>query len=842
MKNNAPDHHATTLRFFGNATIRPVMSTVLDFLRKDYEKNKMTIDLVRYIALWGHPLYYVICAVLLPQPYESFELRFGSAISFIPLLFYKRYPDAATPWLNIYWYIWLTFTFPFIFTYLTLMTDLSGLWLVAETVMLITFIAFIPNHFVMTILLATGLAAASSTYTSTTGNHFVITAEIIEYFVSIPIAILLGFVLNYSAKKGAMAHERNHMLQSLAASIAHEMRNPLGQIRQCLNSIQSILPPFHPDTTSVTLGTSSINDIYHRVAHGQMAVKRGVQVIDMILGEIRKSPVDLNSFSYLSAASITRKALDEYGYESAQERERVSLHTQENFIFHISETLFIFVIFNLLKNALYYLGSHANTEITIRLKKGDTCNSILFRDTGPGIAKEDLPYIFDSFNSKGKKGGTGIGLSYCKRIMQAFGGDITCRSEKDRYTEFTLSFPVVDSGNLERFNAEVISNALPDFEGKNILIVDDEQSYRTLLTRHLQPLNVTIDTAQGGLEALEKTRMCRYALIIMDLNMPDLNGYKTAELIRQDENRQNLDGTPIIACSAEPAYIAKTMAQKSGMQAMLTKPCSRFELVNTMRSALHSGISREKTKQIFSKARILLIEDSALNRDLMAMTLKDAGLHVKIAVNGHDGWQQLHKEEFDLVITDIHMPEIDGLELTRRLRNSDNDHLRELPIIGLSGSAEEEKAAKKAGMNEFKLKTDSPESLLNAIGKSLSNSANETLHTSMEKDRGTTSSAVNLQASADTFGLPLHEIEKLFHTFLAESYAVPGIMQQALTQNDVDILQSEAHKLKGSASLFGANAIVAAAETIERNCLNGKTDNLQQEVATLKSALLELTQ
>lgn len=177
------------------------MSTGFEFLRKDYERNKMTIDLVRYIALWGHPLYYVICTVLLPQPYDSIELRFASAIAFIPLLFYKRYRDSAVPWVNIYWYAWLTFTFPFIFTYLALMNNLSGLWLVAETVMLITFIAFIPNHLVMLILLLSGLAAANSAYTFTTGNPFMMTAEIIEYFVSVPIAILLGFVLNYTAKK-----------------------------------------------------------------------------------------------------------------------------------------------------------------------------------------------------------------------------------------------------------------------------------------------------------------------------------------------------------------------------------------------------------------------------------------------------------------------------------------------------------------------------------------------------------------------------------------------------------------------------------------------------------------
>ncbi len=820
---------------FGKPSIISFLSTALRFLRKDYERNTITIDLIRYIALWGHPLYYLICTVILPQPYESFELRFASPVFFVPILFYKRYPDAFKPLLNIYWYLWLTFTFPFIFTFLMLMNDMSGLWLVAETVMLVTFIIFIPNYFILTFLLLTGIWSAYAAFVHMTGTHLVITTNIIEYFVSIPIAILLGLVLNYTNKKGAMAQEKNRVLQSLAGSIAHEMRNPLGQIRQCLNSIQKILPPFHYETPSVTLEKKSMNDIYHRVAHGQMAVKRGVQVIDMVLGEIRQHPIDPKSFSYLSASGITLKALDEYGYESNEERKRVRLDMQETFIVHISETLFIFVIFNLLKNALYYLGSHSHCEISIRLKKGHEFNSLLFRDTGPGIDEEDLPHIFDSFHTKGKKGGTGLGLSYCKRIMLAFGGDISCVSEKGKFTEFTLSFPVIDNDKIERFNAEVIANALPDFQEKRVLIVDDEEHYRMILQKYMRPLGIEIDEAGSGREAIELVRNNHYDIIIMDLNMPEMSGYTTVEMMRRGEAGPQVRSTPVVAFSAEPAYIAKAMSEKAGMQGLISKPGSQPELINTLRSVLRTGMNKEIEEKLFHRSKVLIVDDSALNRDLLAMSLSDAGLHLAIAVNGQKGWDMLQKDTFDLVITDIHMPEMDGLELTRKLRTSDQAHLRQLPVIGLSGSAEEEKAARQSGMNDFKLKTDSPVIILKAISSQLS--------TSSESKKGDADkpALMNLKASAQSFGLEQEEMEHLFRTFLDESRNIGEILLNALEEHNIDKVQAEAHKLKGSSSLFQAESVRAAAENIEQSCRSGKTDDLKNQIEELVTAMDKLS-
>lgn len=819
--------------FIRHAPKSYLLKRIVDFLRSDYERNLVTIDIVRYIGWWAHPIYYIIWTVFLPQPYESATLRFASSITFIPFFFYQRYPDSFKPWLNLYWYLWLTFTLPVIFTFLMLMNNLSGMWLVCETMMLLVFIIFIPNYLMLVLLLGSGIAIAYAGFVLSTGTHLIITREIIEYMLPIPMAILLGLLSIWTTKKGEI-NLKEKVMQSMAGSIAHEMRNPFGQIRNCLSSIQNMIPFSHSAKEITSLNKGSINRIHENIAQGQKAVKRGIQAIDLVLGEIREKPIDPNSFTYLSAARIIQKALNEYGYDSENERNRIHFDAHETFTFYIDKTLFLFVLFNLLKNAIYYFRNHADSEIRIRLKTGNEYNYLFFRDTGPGIAKEDLPHIFDSFHTKGKQEGTGLGLAYCKRVMKAFGGNITCDSEKGKYTEFTLAFPVVSNNDLARHNNDVIANALPDFRGKRLLIVDDEPLYRMTLKKYLLPLEVALDEAANGFEAMVYAAENRYDLIIMDLNMPQMSGYETAERLRCGEAGAEAVTTPIIAHSAEPAYIAGTMSEKAGMQVLLTKPCSQAELINALHKVLKTGPHKPPKSSLLESSRVLLVDDSALNRKLLSMNLTDTGLKVALAENGAEGWNMLQTLEFDLLITDIRMPEMDGLELTRLLRTSKNHRLRRLPIIGLSGAEEEKETAKSVGMDEFRLKTENPDLLLASIEKLLSSSP-------FKQPIDCTLPPFNLAPSPESMGLSAADIEDLFKTFLDEFQDIETSMYKALAKQNIEYLRAQAHKLKGNAALFGAEPLRQAAETLEESCRSNQTDELEKQVTDLLAALSALS-
>ena len=495
-----------------------------------------------------------------PQPYESFDLRFGSAISFVPILFHLRYSDKFRPLLMLYWYLWLTFTFPVIFTFLLLMNNFSGLWLVAETVMLLVFIIFITNYFLLAILLISGIFIAYAGFVVSTGTHLLITTKIIEYFLSIPVAILLGLLVNSTNKKGALAQERNSVLQSLAGSIAHEMRNPLGQIHHCFYSIQNLLLQVNPVKFDNPIDKEKLDSLLERVQHGQMAVKRGAQVIDMVLSEVREQPIGSENFAYLSAASLTRNAFDEWGYELEQDRRRVHLVIKDTFIFHVNETLFFFVLFNLLKNALFYFKNYPHSKITVCLEKGEFYNYLRFRDSGPGISSETLPHIFDSYYTKGKTAGTGLGLAYCKRVMTAFGGDISCESVEGEYTEFKLSFPVISASEMKIYTESVIAMGQSHFQGKRLLIVDDEALYRIILKKYLAPLQIEIDEAVDGREALKLLAVRWYDLVIMDLNMPSMGGYEAVERLRRGEAGSESCSVPVVAHSSESVLTASSLS------------------------------------------------------------------------------------------------------------------------------------------------------------------------------------------------------------------------------------------------------------------------------------------
>jgi CheY-like chemotaxis protein/HPt (histidine-containing phosphotransfer) domain-containing protein len=812
-----------------------VLKRGVDFFQNDYERNKLTIDYIRYIGLWGHPLYYLLCAFIFPQPYESFELRFASAISFIPILFHQRYPEKFRSLLMLYWYLWLTFTFPVVFTYLMLMNDFSGLWLVAETVMLFVFIIFITNYFLLFVLFISGILIAYAGFVLDTGAHLLITTEIIEYFVSIPIAILLGLLVNSTNKKGELAQERNSVLQSLAGSIAHEMRNPLGQIRHCLYSIQNLLPQVNPEECDKPLGKEKLETLYERVSRGQLAVKRGAQVIDMVLSEVRERPIGPESFTYLSATRVTRNALDEFGYESEQDRRRVHLETKDSFIFHINETLFVLVLFNLLKNALFYFKTHPHSEISVRLERGERFNYLYFRDTGPGISSETLPFIFDSFYTTGKASGTGLGLSYCKRIMTAFGGSITCKSVEGEYSEFILSFPVISEQDMNLYTERVIAVGQADFQGKRLLIVDDSALYRSILKKYFAPLQVEIDEAAGGREALDLLSVRRYDLVIMDLNMPSMSGYETVERLRRGEAGPQSCSVPVVAHSSESVMTARSKSENAGMQAFIAKPCSQAELISSLRSVLDTIPERNYPGSPFSGRKVLLVDDSALNRDLLAMYLRDSGIEVTVSDSGAEALNILRNQDFELLITDIHMPGMDGLELTRTIRSSRSEQLCRLPIIGLSGAVEEEVVARKAGMNDFRIKTDSPNLLLASIGRQLSVSGAEPIR---EKAVKVYPQAVKVTSP---YGFSASESEELRQIFLEEFRDTPVNLRRALKENDMRSLKEESHKLKGSAAILGAMALSKAAEELELHCRFERSDDPEPKIERIIEALEELS-
>jgi len=214
-------------------------------------------------------------------------------------------------------------------------------------------------------------------------------------------------------------HDKIEQVKSLAGSIAHETRNPLAGIKGCCELMKD-----------------NLNQLIEYVDLIADSSTQGLAMIDMILANIRDGEVDKSNFTDLSISDVVKKALKQFSYQNQQDRDLVSYNLNEDFIFRGDENMMIFVIYNLLKNALHY-----KAKIEIRTEMKSDGNYLYFKDYGPGIESDKLELIFESFFTSGKKDGTGLGLPFCKRIMMAFDGEIICKSEVDKGTEFEMNFP-----------------------------------------------------------------------------------------------------------------------------------------------------------------------------------------------------------------------------------------------------------------------------------------------------------------------------------------------------------------------------------------------------------------
>lgn len=615
--------------------------------------------------------------------------------------------------------------------------------------------------------------------------------------------------------------EKQKLLSALAGSIAHEMRSPLGQIKYNLNSIARTLPTPATNRPLHTLSMEIVDKLYQHVTVGELAIERGLQAISMILDEVKSNSIDTSNFVYLQAGKTTQKAVDEYSYETEEERDKIRIRIVRDFTFKGEETLYLFLLFNLIKNALYYFKQSPNAMITITVDR----SLVIVKDTGPGIAANRLPQLFEPFQTVGKSGGTGLGLAYCKRVMLALGGDIACESIVGEYTQFTLSFPEVSQAEIDLQRKNIMQWAHSLFKGKRILVVDDDRSLRATTIHMLSNLDAHIDEAEDGRFALEKFKYADYDLIVLDLNMPRLDGYGFAEKIRGGVVA-SCQSIPIVAYSSEPASVAQAKTKKVGMNGFVSKPCSQLDLIEALGRALEDteqNTSRENTAILEGKT-VLLAEDNVYNRNIVRNYLEEWGISVLEAEHGQAALDQLKAhQKVDVVLMDINMPEIDGLEAVQMIRALPSPY-QHVPIIALTGYSDEAniQAAYNAGMNDFITKPLDVIILRKKINHYISvESANKNnehsaypLYTQTPKE--ITEMVKEEQDSIDN--LPLLDIEELDEQRIAGFLHVPTNFlehtQELLEKirigcaaNNLQAVKGEMHSLAGFHGYLGTLAV-----------------------------------
>jgi two-component system, CAI-1 autoinducer sensor kinase/phosphatase CqsS len=731
--------------------------------------------------------------------------RLTALVLYTLLAIKDRWPARLKPYYVGYSYVALICCLPF-FMVLTGLQRGGGMPAISNAFIVVSFLVLVTDWRNTLVMLFAGAGMAAAVYAATSPNPRV-PMDLIVQLPAFALIVIGGNLFKFSTEQ-IDAERKLRATQALAGSIAHEMRNPLSQIRYNIEGMQQALPPPTATVQAQTLAGREVQALYRHLAESELAVKRGLQVIAMTLDEVSAKPVDTSAFQYLSAAQATHKAVQEFAFQSDGDRGKVTVRVLEDFTFRGDETAYFFVVFNLIKNALHYLELVPGMQVTVTVRQ----HQVLVRDSGPGIRPEAHAALFQPFNSSGKSGGTGLGLAYCRRVMRAFGGEIGCESVPGEYTLFTLRFPPIVESQFEAHRAAVLEKAHTAFAGKRLLIVDDDAPQRMITVHKLQPLRAQLDQAADGQRALEALARQSYDLVLLDLNMPVLDGYQLAERIRQGDVRAN-GGVRIVAHTSEPAHLARIKTQKAGIDGFVNKPCDQLPLVQALLDAIQQRLPQARPEPGLAGRRVVLADDSPYNRKAVAAYLKHAGVAVLEAGHGQAVLDHLEAlNGCDAILMDLNMPGMNGVDTAQAIRRRASGW-RNVPIIALTAHSGRDAvdAARAAGMDDFVTKPVEAGVLYAKLGKLLNNGAGPATADALMAAR---------TAAADRHG-PLLNLERLdsfrrigmlqelLNDYLPEIGRLVHTLEHSVAKKDLKTSLDVLHSLLGMSGEAGAQALYA---------------------------------
>lgn len=328
------------------------------------------------------------------------------------------------------------------------------------------------------------------------------------------------------------------------------------------------------------------------------------------------------------------------------------------------------------------------------------------KDTGIGIVPEHGPRIFESFTQVDgsvtrKYGGTGLGLTISRQLTELMGGKIGLESEPGKGSTFWVELPLQKSTRVQSVDAyQYIANL-------HVLVVDDNATNRRILREHLQSWGCSVQEAENGQQAMEQlttTLPCPFDVVVLDYQMPGLDGFHLAKQIRSNEPTSRCK---IILLSSVGA-MAGQEAESAYVDVRLTKPVRRSQLYNALCEAtgIADGVSPSKGPTVERRAsgvRVLLVEDNEVNRKLALHMLKRLGCSVEVATNGREAVEMTAARAYDIVFMDVQMPEMDGIEATCRIRERELSTHYHLPIIAMTAHAMEgdRERCLSAGMDDY---------------------------------------------------------------------------------------------------------------------------------------------
>jgi len=507
------------------------------------------------------------------------------------------------------------------------------------------------------------------------------------------------------------------------------------------------------------------------------------------------------------------------------------------------------VITNLVGNAIKFT-EEGEIQVTVDMVGGDEEEAWLHfavRDTGIGVPAAKQGKIFAAFSQADTSttrqyGGTGLGLTICSRLVAMMGGHINIESEPGQGSTFHFT---------ARFGLGAAAVAPLDttlLSAVKVLVIEDNPTQRQLLAQQLEGWGLRPIPANCGAVALDLLQQAEadadpFRLVLLDARLPGEDGFKIAGLIR---DTPGLSPATIMMLTTDGRRGDAARCRQLGVAAYLTKPFSPGELHTALLSIAGARpvsapepvlVTRHSLRESRAASRILLAEDNPVNQTLAVRLLGKQGYQVTVANNGAEAVTAHARQAFDVILMDVQMPVMSGLEATAAIRAHEQvNGASHVPIIAMTAHALPEDRAKclAAGMDDYVSKPINAPALCAALERALGGTV---LEAEPAAKSDVTQAVIDLESMRRELNGDAELISTLAGLFAADATTALADLEQALAAGDCDQVYRLAHRVKGSVGVFHAHAAVTLAVELERCARSGDITVTRSAACAFKQAM-----
>ncbi len=518
------------------------------------------------------------------------------------------------------------------------------------------------------------------------------------------------------------------------------------------------------------------------------------------------------------------------------------------------------VLMNLVGNAIKFTE---RGEVIVELERlegrdGDLELHFAVRDTGIGITKEKQGLIFDAFtqtdsSTTRKFGGTGLGLAIARQLVELMGGRIWVESEMGRGSTFHFTVWLGRSTRAKSRRPRLDCSAL---SGVPVLIVDDNKTNRMILEEmagNWAMCPTVAENARVAKAAMESAQNLGkpFSLVLLDVHMPEMNGFDLAAWIRQSPA---LAKATVIMLSSGGVRGDGGRCHELGVAAYLMKPVQQSELHNAILTALAKPTEGTGDVELVTRhslreehvakrsVRVLLAEDSAVNRQLAVRLLEKHGYSVVVAINGREALEALEKNPVDVVLMDVQMPDMDGFEAATTIREREKSTGTHLPIIAMTAHAMkgDRERCLAVGMDDYISKPVHTKELLVAIERQLALQADPAHAAESVADKAACAEVFDSAAALERVEGDRKLLAEMAKLLEDESTKLLQQMSTTIAQGDANGLERAAHTLKGALGNLAATAAFTVVQELEVAAREGDSARVGPLVAALEKEIERL--